>query len=317
MDSFIKWYGGKSLSRDEIISMIPAHKTYVEAFTGASWILFDKPPSPVEIINDVDNELVNLYLVIQNNLEEFIEYMNRIPISEYLFNVWKSEKVYQSSRKGIPNVDLASRTYFILMNAFNGNIGDKPSFATSPNKQSGSTKFHRTDWNRIRDRLKEVTILNQDFRAVIKKLDSSESFFYLDPPYTCTINSRRYYRYTLSGPDHEDLAESLSVLKGKFILSYDDVPEIHKRYSNFNIMKLSNGDLAICNYKPAEKPFYCREGIPDRPGNIKRSAWFISNCPVCDSREVQKLYVRKTLPNKSRTFEPNGYTCRNCGSVFK
>ena len=72
MDSFIKYFGGKSLLRDEIVSIMPQHKTYVEVFCGASWVLFSKPPSHVEAINDVDNELVNLYLVVKNQLKTFL-----------------------------------------------------------------------------------------------------------------------------------------------------------------------------------------------------------------------------------------------------
>lgn len=79
--SFLGWVGGKSQLTSTIIPLIPPHKAYVEVFAGAAWMLFRKPPSQVEIINDINRDLTTLYKVVQHHLEEFMRYFKWILIS--------------------------------------------------------------------------------------------------------------------------------------------------------------------------------------------------------------------------------------------
>ena len=79
--SFLSWMGGKSRLADTIIPLIPAHRCYVEVFAGAAWLLFKKPESKVEVINDINLDLVTLYRVVQNHLDEFVRYLRWILVS--------------------------------------------------------------------------------------------------------------------------------------------------------------------------------------------------------------------------------------------
>jgi len=317
-DSFIKWMGGKSQLRNRIIQMIPAHKTYTEPFAGGSWVLFGKPRSHIEVINDIDGDLINLYLVIQNNLEEFILALSGIPISETLFNEFSSNAV--DSRYTFPgpeNIKKACKLYFVLMNSFNGNIGSIPSFSYSPDRQSPFMKFYRTDWNAISTRLRDIIILSQDYSKVISKFDGPESFFYLDPPYTVATENNQYYRYTFAGSQHKELMVYLSDIKGKFLLSYDNSEEIKELYSMYNIIEIDN-ELLIFNYELPDPPIYCREGIPTTSKFIKnRSSWKIPNCPYCDSQNVQYVSKRITLQSNKRTWDKCGFICLACDELFK
>ena len=63
----IAWVGGKSKLTAEIIPIMPAHRCYVEVFAGAAWLLFRKPASKTEVINDINGELVNMYRVIKHH----------------------------------------------------------------------------------------------------------------------------------------------------------------------------------------------------------------------------------------------------------
>lgn len=76
LNSPIKWVGGKSRLRQQIIRLLPSHTCYVEPFCGAAWVLFAKPPSKVEIINDIDGDLINFFRVVKSNPEEFIQSFN-------------------------------------------------------------------------------------------------------------------------------------------------------------------------------------------------------------------------------------------------
>lgn len=296
--------------------MIPAHRTYIEPFAGASWVLFGKPVSQIEVINDSDLELINLYVVIKDHLEEFIEYLNNVPVSEFLFHDWASR-----SGEGIPSVTSACRTYYLIMNAFNGNIASNPSFAISKDRRTAFTRFYRTDWDAVSARLREVTILNKDYSDVIELFDSPEAFFYLDPPYRCATGNNRYYRESFKEEDHKRLKVYLSDIKGQFIMSYDDSQENRRLYSEFNVVEVEGipNEILIYNFELPDKPFFiCRKGIPETAEtSIRQGAWRFPTCPYCGSRNVQQQYYRKTLAGGKRTFTPRGYTCMDCEEVFK
>lgn len=332
MDSPIKWVGGKSRLREKIITMIPPHKTYVEPFGGALWILFDKPPSPIEIISDLDSELINLYMVIQYHHKEFIEYLDKTPISENLFKAlvhgWKSTdgrdglpSTSSTSKEYQPNIPQAGNYYFILMNAFNGNISDgrNPTFSLSPERSSAFIRFYSTNWDRVAVRLKKVTIVNRDFENLITKLDGPETFFYLDPPYFVATDSKRYYRKTFKTGDHKRLLDLLKNIQGKFILSYGNNENIKAMYKDFYITIYDNDELLITNYKPLNKPFYipCSKGMPSQPGEQIKGSWEYPNCPYCHSRNVQQTYKRTSLGGGKRNYPKCGFCCNDCGSVFK
>ena len=72
VNSPFKWVGGKSRLRKEIIQLLPPHTCYVEPFAGAAWVLFGKPPSAVEVINDIDDQLINFFRVVKEKPEELI-----------------------------------------------------------------------------------------------------------------------------------------------------------------------------------------------------------------------------------------------------
>ncbi len=73
LNSPFKWVGGKSRLRKQIISLLPAHSCYVEPFAGAAWVLFGKPPSDVEVLNDLDQEIVTFFRVVKEKPEQLIE----------------------------------------------------------------------------------------------------------------------------------------------------------------------------------------------------------------------------------------------------
>ena len=70
--------GGKSKLRKTIIEMIPEHTCYIELFFGAGWVYFGKEPSKVEVINDIDKELINLFKMIKylSLIHIFLSYLN-------------------------------------------------------------------------------------------------------------------------------------------------------------------------------------------------------------------------------------------------
>lgn len=357
MNSPLKWMGGKCNLRDTIIKFIPAHRTYVEPFGGAGWVLFGKPPSMVEVFNDLNGKLFNLWKTLQSDVDPFKVYLSEQLVFEDSFNQYLLEEgyttqahggipmaapdgipsgdegghstgipnaaakqVYQPSSRGIPSLESAARYFFLVKAAWNGIVNDGATFAAHPGKNNGFLTFHNTDWSEICQRLQKVTILNRDFENLIKKYDSPTTFFYLDPPYHCTINSNKYYEFTFSESDHHRLKACLDDLEGKYILSYDNIKPIREIYHNQHIKEVpinyrkDGTELLISNFK-LKTGFY-RVQKP-KPNNNGGGRWDNPNCPYCQSLNTRRLYQRATLPQGGRTFKASAYVCDNCQEVYQ
>src|SRR5690242_8020424 len=110
----LAWTGGKSRLRGEVIKRIPAHKTYVEPFVGAAWVLMGKPQetSKSEVLNDLDGELINFWRVLKHRSAEFAERASLAMASRQLWNDWKP------LRPGGDEVERAIRFYVVIKCGF-------------------------------------------------------------------------------------------------------------------------------------------------------------------------------------------------------
>lgn len=107
--SFFGWVGGKSQLTSTIIPLIPEHQCYVEVFAGAAWLLFRKPQSKTEIINDINGDLVCLYRVVQNHLDEFVRYFRWALISREEF-----ERLKSVPPETLTDIQRSARFYFLV-----------------------------------------------------------------------------------------------------------------------------------------------------------------------------------------------------------
>jgi DNA adenine methylase len=226
--SFSGWVGGKSQLAKTIINMMPAHKTYCEVFGGAGWVLFKKSPSAVEIINDVNSELVNLYRIYKYHFTALLD--------EYSTQLISRDDFYRfrdTPAAGLTDVQRAARFYYILRNCYGARITN-PSFTSHPLRPAGlklgeELKQHLQS---VHERLQRVTVENQSYDQIIGRFDTPGSLFYLDPPY---YEFEKYYGKDIFGRgDFEKLATILRGIKGKFILSLNDVPPVREIFSGFH-----------------------------------------------------------------------------------
>lgn len=226
MQGPLSYVGGKNRLASRIISLIPEHKTFVEPFGGGAQVLFRKNPSEVEVLNDIDGELVNFYRVCQAHHDELLKQLRFMLLSREWY-----ERLRETTPDGLTDIQRAARYFFLQKSSFGGMVA-RQSFATHITKHPSFTpKRIPQIIQAAYERLQTVLIERLPFERVIEKYDRPETFFYLDPPYY-GVN---LYRFNFSAEDFKRLAGCLAALKGKFLLSINDHPEIRKLFSNFRI----------------------------------------------------------------------------------
>ncbi len=228
MNSFIAWIGGKKLLRKEIVSRFPedGFDRYVEVFGGAGWVLFEKEPGKeLEVFNDIDSNLINLYRCVKYHCEELQKELNWMAISREQFFDSRS----QLEGRGLTDIQRAARYLHIIKVSFGA---DRRTFGTNKKNLSGTIDYLTL----VQERLKNVVIENKDFEDLIKVYDRPRALLYLDPPYHGT---EKYYEGGFKLEDHLRLRESLGKVKGRFILSYNDDEFIRDLYKGFRIESIS------------------------------------------------------------------------------
>ena len=228
MKSFLSYLGGKSLLTGKIIPLIPKHTCYCEVFAGAAWMLFKKPESEVEIINDINTDLVTLYRVVKHHLEAFIQYLKWILISRDEFKRFMIEEP-----ESLTDIQRAVRFYYLLRNSYGAKVA-KQSFNINTTRPSGFNLLRiGEELSEVHYRLSRVYIENRPYNKIIERYDKPHTFFYLDPPYYGCEGD--YGPGIFSREDFRLLRDILEKVKGRFILSINDVPEIRTLFKGFKI----------------------------------------------------------------------------------
>lgn len=113
----LAWLGGKSLLANKIIDRIPPHTAYCEVFAGAAWVLFKKPESKVEIINDINRELVTLYRCVKHHLPALVDQFRWMLIARDEF-----DRFLKTPADTLTDIQRAARFYYLSKNAFGARV---------------------------------------------------------------------------------------------------------------------------------------------------------------------------------------------------
>lgn len=209
------WVGGKRQLSKKIVALIPPHKTYVEPFCGAASVFWAKEPSEVEVLNDLDPDLMRFYREIGK-----IDRCDVLALSD------RFEEM--KARQG----DLEPCEFLSLLKC---SFGDKRDAKAMPSDcKSNALMFHKR-LSQYQKRVRGVKLHNEDWEGVINQYDAPDAFFYLDPPYHGTSRGYRFGEDQLAR-----LADVLPRLKGKWLLSYDDHPDVRGAFSRFNIVPVAS-----------------------------------------------------------------------------
>lgn len=264
LNSPFKWVGGKSRLRKYVIELLPEHTCYVELFSGAAWVLFGKPLSDVEIINDIDQDLVTFFRVLREKPEELIASFEWELVSRAEF-----ERLAGLDTLQLTDVERAHRFYYLIMAGWGGEL-NYPRFQTSitdgghGNRLIGALKTLRQRLSPVHERLRTVIVENLDWQACLERYDRPGTVMYIDPPYP---GNKCNYAHNMRGWDeHHALAERLKRTQCKWILSSYDIPEMHTLFSEHFILGVQsasgmnvekngsartlNREVLITNYAP-------------------------------------------------------------------
>jgi DNA adenine methylase len=253
----IPYIGGKNRLAGEIVSRIPSHTIYTEVFAGAGHVFFRKEPSKVEVLNDLDHEIVTLYRVLQSHYEELVRYMRFTIVSRHWFALLRA-----TDPSVLTDIQRAARFFYLQKNAFGGLV-------VNQNFHYGVTKPSNFNPARIpeviaaaHERLSRAQIESLPYEEALEKYDRSSAFHFLDPPYW----RRKLYKFNFTDADFVALEERLRSLKGRFMLSLDDHPNVREIFKRFHIDRKEicytaqrqagrrYGELLISNFKPAAIP---------------------------------------------------------------
>lgn len=239
MNSFIAWIGGKKLLRKYIIEQFPDNQNldrYIEVFGGAGWVLFGKEPGKhLEVFNDIDSNLINLYRCIKYHCGELQKELDWLVVSREQFFDYKEKY----NLHGLTDIQRAARYFYVIKSSFGS---DRKTFGTNKKNLANTIDY----LPEVSDRLKNVVIENLDYQRLIKVYDRPKALFYLDPPY---LGTEKYYDSGFNLEDHKKLCSILKEIKGKFILSYNDNDFIREIYKDFYIEAVArNNNMASkCN----------------------------------------------------------------------
>jgi DNA adenine methylase len=209
--------GGKSRLADKILPLFPEHTCYVECFAGAAALFFKKEESKVEVLNDINGDLINLYRVLQHHLEEFVRQFKWAVTSRQVFE-WEQTKRPET----LTDIQRAARFFYLQKLAFGGKVSGQ-TYGTGTTRPEGINLLRvEEDLSMAHLRLNQVNVENLDWAACVARYDRPHTLFYMDPPYYGTAG----YGMDFGLQEYEKMAELARAVEGHMVISINDCAKI-------------------------------------------------------------------------------------------
>lgn len=222
MRTVLKYPGSKWNIAPKLVELIPEHHSYVEPFFGSGAVLFNKPVSDIETINDLDSNVTNLFRCIQKDAEHLARLVMTTPFSREEY-----DKQYESALETL-YVSNFQRAAGFLVRCWQGHgfrtngykVGWKNDVVGRERAYALWNWYRLPEWIvEIAERLRMVQIENRPALEVIERFNYSNVFMYIDPPYVLGTRTGKQYRYEMSDAGHEELLKKLLQSRAKIMLS--------------------------------------------------------------------------------------------------
>jgi DNA adenine methylase len=236
MAGLAPWAGGKRHLARRLAARIDAveHTCYVEPFTGMGGVFFARTRRrKVEVINDASGDVVTLFRTVQRHGEELLRFIAALPFARAEF-----ERLLDARPCDLTDIERAGAFLLLQRGRWAGRLKARSFCAGGPH----STKARRMDaWRKrigaMQERLSGVVIERGDFEEVLERYDGPASFFYCDPPYWG--HETLYGKGVFSRGDFERLAAALDRLRGRFLMSIGDTPDVRAIFARFQVEEVA------------------------------------------------------------------------------
>lgn len=233
------WLGGKRNLAKRLTAIIDAdaraglHTAYAEPFVGMGGVFLRRTSRPrAEFINDRQRDVYTLFRVLQEHYVAFLDLMRFQITTQAGF-----ERLVAVDPTTLTDLQRAARFLYLQRTAFGGKVSGR-NFGVSADRPA---RFNLTtlepDLEALHERLSRVTVMCLDYADFIARIDRPGALFYLDPPYFGCEGD--YGKDLFSRAEFERMAAQLGGLKGRFILSINDVPEIRETFAGFQIVPVT------------------------------------------------------------------------------
>ncbi len=253
--ALLNYPGAKWGMAQEIVQIMPPHRSYLEPFAGSLAVLFNKPRSAIETVNDIDGDIVNFFRVLRADPERLAREIDLTPYARAVFDD-------AHENRGQTDFDRAVR--FCIRSRMGHGFKTYQKTGFKIDVYARERSYCLNCWNdmpeNIRaaaERLKEVQIENRPALELIQRFRHENVLIYADPPYLLETRSGKQYRHEMTDADHEALLAALKAHPWPVILSGYHSPMYDSELSGWNIIERKaynqNGDrrteVLWCNYE--------------------------------------------------------------------
>lgn len=217
MNALLNYPGSKWGMAAQIVSLMPPHRSYLEPFFGSGAVLFNKPPSAIETVNDIDGDIVNFFTVLREQPEELADMIALTPYSRDVFDD-------AHANRGTAPLDRAYR--FAIRSKMGHGFKTYQKTGFEIDVYARERSYCVSCWNRLpgglleaAKRLKRVQIEHQPALNLIQKFNHDNVLIYADPPYLLETRRGKQYRHEMTEQDHVELLDALKQHTGSVILS--------------------------------------------------------------------------------------------------
>lgn len=230
------YYGAKLRIARKIVNLLPPHNAWVEGFCGSAAITLAKSPAPIEVINDADGEIVNLFAQLRNNPKRLCRAVALTPYSRAEFELARRRE------SGLSRLERARRFLVATMMTVNGVSGSlRSGFSFSQSYARGNKEARVCRWYNLPERLEAVVerlrgvrVENRDACEIVQMFqDRPATLIYLDPPYFI----RRDHKYSIDANNaefHSNLLDLCQKSRSMILISGYETDLYNKRLTRKN-----------------------------------------------------------------------------------
>jgi DNA adenine methylase len=240
----VKWVGGKRQLMFELLKNIPQnYNRYFEPFIGGGALFFELQPDNA-YISDMNEELINLYQVVQNDVYDLISDLNKHEnTKEYFLKIRSADRT--EDYKKLSNIERASRFVYLNRTCFNGmyRVNSQGQFNVPFGHYKNPRIVDADNLINCSKLLKRTEIKHSDFSAILEKVQKGD-FVYFDPPYVPLNETSSFTSYTKDGFDMDmqfklkEVCDELDSMGVMFMLSNSDTEFVNELYSDYEIKKV-------------------------------------------------------------------------------